>query len=158
MDISFDVGTSCFNVRTCAVMLCGENLLVMKDKKLPYAYLPGGRVKLNETAQQALIRELQEEIGIQAVIARPLWVTQAFFTEAASQRRFHEICFYFLVSLRKSSLLRSMNSFSRWEGQIEHRFEWVAFNELSHLDFQPEFVKTHVRTLPDHVEFILDQN
>ena len=39
MDISFDVGTSCFNVRTCAVMLCGENLLVMKDKKLPYACL-----------------------------------------------------------------------------------------------------------------------
>ena len=56
----------------------------MRDQKQPYAYLPGGRIKLNETAQQALIRELQEEIGIQAQIERPLWVTQAFFTEPVS--------------------------------------------------------------------------
>lgn len=101
MDLSFNVGTSCFNLRACAVIVHGETLLVMRDQKQPYAYLPGGRIKLNETAQQALIRELQEEIGIQAQIERPLWVTQAFFTEPVSQQKFHEIGFYFLVSWQR---------------------------------------------------------
>ena len=61
MDLSFNIGTSCFNLRACAVIVHGEALLVMRDQKQPYAYLPGGRIKLNETAQQALIRELQEK-------------------------------------------------------------------------------------------------
>lgn len=95
MDLSFNVGTSCFNLRACAIIVHGETLLVMRDQKQPYAYLPGGRIKLNETAQQALIRELQEEIGIQAQIERPLWVTQAFFTESASQQKFQKSAFTF---------------------------------------------------------------
>ncbi|MFR0979293.1 MAG: hypothetical protein ACLSFJ_07570 [Holdemania filiformis] len=41
MDLSFNIGTSCFNLRACAVIVHGEALLVMRDQKQPYAYLPG---------------------------------------------------------------------------------------------------------------------
>ena len=37
----------------------------------PYYYLPGGRVALGETAQDALQRELQEELDISARISTP---------------------------------------------------------------------------------------
>ena len=130
----------------------------MRDQKQPYAYLPGGRIKLNETAQQALIRELQEEIGIQAQIERPLWVTQAFFTEPASQQKFHEIGFYFLVSWKENETLPTINNFIRWENEIEHRFEWVSFDELSNIDVQPEFIKNRIRSLPEQLELLLDFN
>ena len=158
MDLSFNIGTSCFNLRACAVIVHGETLLVMRDQKLSYAYLPGGRIKLNETAQQALIRELQEEIGIQAQIERPLWVTQAFFTESASQQKFHEIGFYFLVSCKENETLPTINNFIRWENGIEHRFEWVSFDELSDIDVQPEFIKNRIRSLPEQLELLLDFN
>ena len=158
MDLSFNVGTFCFNLRACAVIVHGEALLVMRDQKQPYAYLPGGRIKLNETAQQALMRELQEEIGIQAQIERALWVTQAFFTEPVSQRKFHEIGFYFLVSCKEKETLPMTHNFIRWENEIEHCFEWISFDELSDIDVRPEFIKKRIRSLPEQLELLLDFN
>lgn len=141
-----------------AIIRSRRDLIGDEGSKQPYAYLPGGRIKLNETAQQALIRELQEEIGIQAQIERPLWVTQAFFTESASQQKFHEIGFYFLVSCKENETLPTINNFIRWENGIEHRFEWVSFDELSDIDVQPEFIKNRIRSLPEQLELLLDFN
>ena len=50
MDISFAAGEKKFNYRVAAVILNGGKLLAMRDEYSPYYYLPGGRVKLGETA------------------------------------------------------------------------------------------------------------
>ena len=72
MDISFAAGEKKFNYRVAAVILNGGKLLAMRDEYSPYYYLPGGRVKLGETAEQAVIREIQEELHVTAEIVRPL--------------------------------------------------------------------------------------
>ena len=35
----------------------------MHDERSPYFYLPGGRVKMGETANQAVVREIREAPG-----------------------------------------------------------------------------------------------
>lgn len=82
----------------------------------------------------------------------------AFFTEPASQQKFHEIGFYFLVSWKENETLPTINNFIRWENEIEHRFEWVSFDELSNIDVQPEFIKNRIRSLPEQLELLLDFN
>ena len=64
MDIAFKAGNEKFNYRVCAIILNDGKILAMHDERSPYFYLPGGRVKLGETAEDAVIRELKEELNI----------------------------------------------------------------------------------------------
>ena len=81
MDISFNQENQKFNYRVCAMIISGNRILAMHDERSPYFYLPGGRVKMGETAEQAVIREVREELHVTLKITRPLWLNQAFFTE-----------------------------------------------------------------------------
>ncbi len=74
MDISFQCENQKFNYRVCAMMISDNKILAMYDERSPYFYLPGGRVAMGETAEQAVIREVQEELGVTTAIIRPLWL------------------------------------------------------------------------------------
>ena len=81
MDLTFQLENGKFNYRVCALILRDGEILAIHDERSPYYYLPGGRVQLGETAEHAVLRELQEELHISAEIVRPLWLNQAFFQE-----------------------------------------------------------------------------
>ena len=91
MDISYINGNNKFNYRVGAIIIYDNKLLVMRDERSPYYYLPGGRVKMNETADQAITREIQEELNIGCKIIRPLWLSQSFFNEDVDKIDYHEL-------------------------------------------------------------------
>lgn len=47
-------------------------ILLVKNSYVPYYSLPGGYVKPSETARQAAVRELREEIGLEGVSEQDL--------------------------------------------------------------------------------------
>ena len=149
MDISFAVGEAKFNYRVGAVMLNDSKLLAMQDERSPYYYLPGGRVKLGETAEQAVVREIQEELHVTAEIVRPLWLNQAFFKEDTDGLRYHELCVYFLLDVSNTVLLSSGDSFCLTEGQRRSSFEWLSFERLKDEYFYPAFMKEAIYNLPE---------
>ena len=149
MDISYQEGGGTFNYRVCAVMVHEGKLLAMRDERSPYYYLPGGRVKLGETAEDAVLRELREELGIAAAIRRPLWLNQGFFTEDVDQLRYHELCLYFLMDFAGTDLLARGQSFRRDEGVHSHQFTWLPFESLSDAYFYPIFLKKEIFHLPE---------
>lgn len=149
MDISFKVDREKFNYRVCAVIIHNGKILAMKDERSPYYYLPGGRVKMGETAEDAIVREVREELGIAAKIARPLWLNQAFFTEDVDHLRYHELCLYFLIDFADTDLLSRGERFKGEEAHHSQIFEWLAFDKLKDAHFYPQFLKREIFHLPD---------
>ena len=149
MDISFKIANEKFNYRVCAIMICDGKILAMHDERSPYYYLPGGRVEIGETAEHAVIREVQEELGVTPKIVRPLWLNQAFFTEDVDNLNYHELCIYFLMDVEDTDLLARGKIFTANEGHRTHTFEWLEFSRLKDEYFYPLFLKKDIFILPD---------
>ncbi len=148
MNISFKYENQKFNYRVCAVMISENKILAMHDERSPYFYLPGGRVMMGETAEHAVIREIQEELGVIPKIFRPLWLNQAFFTEDVDNLRYHELCIYFLMDISDTNLLENGTVFTLMEGNHTHTFEWLEFGRLKDEYFYPIFLKKEIFNLP----------
>ena len=94
MDLTFKTKEGRFNYRVAGVMIHENKLLIMKDHRAPYYYLPGGRVNLHETSTCAILREIKEELQVEGKVNRLLWIHENFFYEQILNEPFHEICFY----------------------------------------------------------------
>lgn len=149
MDISFKSDNKKFNYRVCAMMISEGKILAMHDERSPYYYLPGGRVKIGETAETAVIREVQEELGVTPRIARPLWLNQAFFTEDVDGINYHELCIYYLMDITNTDLLSKGDIFISKECHRTHTFEWLEFERLKYEYFYPLFLKKDIFNLPN---------
>jgi len=131
------------------MIISDGKILAMHDDRSPYYYLPGGRVTIGETAENAVIREVQEELGVTPKIVRPLWLNQAFFTEDVDNLRYHELCIYFLMDISNTDLLERGKLFTSNEGHRIHIFEWLEFERLREEYFYPLFLKKDIFNLPN---------
>ncbi|MBE6923915.1 MAG: NUDIX domain-containing protein [Ruminococcaceae bacterium] len=148
MDLTFKTDSGVFNYRVCAIIIHDSALLATKNKRTPYYYLPGGRVKMHETAEAAIKREIFEELGIHGKIIRPLWLNQGFFTEDVTKEKFHELCIYYLIDISETNLLSRGESFVMFEGEKRHFYEWIPLSRLKDEYIYPLFVKDQIYDLP----------
>lgn len=156
MDLSFTFDNRKFNYRVCAIIISNGKILAMKDEHISHYYLPGGRVQFGETAEQALIREIKEELGVAINIIRPLWLAQAFFN--VNEKDYHEMCLYFLVNIASADLLGRGEKFTIEENKTTHTFEWMKFDKMKDECIYPLFIKTEVFNLPESLKLITEKN
>lgn len=155
-DLTFKTDEGRFNYRVCAVIIHDGKVLAMKDSHADYYYLPGGRVQFNETAEEALLRELKEELNIDASIIRPLYFNQSFFNEDALKIDYHEICIYYLVDVSKTNVLSRGDSFDGDETVKKQKFEWLSFEKVKQEYIYPLFIKEKIDSLPEIFEIIVE--
>ena len=83
-------------------------LLLIERGKEPYAgkwAFPGGFMEMDETAEEGVLRELQEETGLQVVNMRQIGAFSAVHRDP--RERVVSIAFYTLVRLEDDSVLQA---------------------------------------------------
>lgn len=156
MDITFKTEEGVFNYRVSALIIHDNKLLAMQDRNVDGYYLPGGRVKLHESLEDALVREIKEELSIEIKNYKPLFLHQNFFLLESKNEKFHEIGVYFLVDIKDTNLLERGNKFLKEEEHISHVFEWLDIDSLENQIIFPLFVRTKLKNLPNELTLIMD--
>lgn len=154
MDCTFKTPEGNFNYRVAGVISHQNRLLVMTEKDIPFCYLPGGRVKLNESAEAALKREFEEELGLAAAIKRPLWLAESFFVLEGNNEKYHELCLYYLADLPYEHL-PSADSWEQADSDGQpHIFRWLTPGEVRGTRLYPVCLRESFPKLPEHLEIV----
>ncbi|ETT83541.1 NUDIX domain-containing protein [Bacillus mycoides] len=104
-----------------AIMIKDEKLLVAEYIGYHY-FLPGGHVEIGESAENALIRELREELGVTYSIKQFLGVIENQWQ--AKETLHHEINHIFEID---SNELKS--DFTPISKESHLAFHWIDFNK-----------------------------
>ena len=156
MDITFyNADKTVFNYRTCGVITDDKRILLHKMKDDSFWALIGGRVKMLESSDCAIKREMKEELGENIEINRLLWTVENFFT--FKEKEYHEISTIYFINLQKDSwIINQKTSFYGMEGDLLI-YKWFDFDELANLNIKPSFLKEKLLCLPKIPNHIINR-
>lgn len=154
MDLTFQTLEGKFNYRVGAIIINKGNILVVKNHKSTYFYSVGGRVHFNETCEEAVKREVKEELGIDMEIDRAVFFHEQFFNEKDSKEHFHEISIYYLMKVTPK--IKDIICSSLTENGIEEELIWLPIDSLENHVVFPRFFATELSNLPTSMKNIVD--
>lgn len=147
-DISWSGPGGTFNLRVAAIIARGDQVLLCTVDGLGYWFLPGGRARLGESGQEALARELAEELRHDLPAGKVALVVENIYHGSTLQ---HEIGLYYLLAW--PSLLAPEDL----QGGIEpgHRFCWMPVRELRSVRFEPAGLIPVLCDLGDAIQHVV---
>lgn len=130
------------DLRTVAVLVKNNKILVQRDKDGTEYALPGGHVKIGETLEAGLIRETQEEMGVKIECKRMLWSEECFWVWNGKQA--HNIAFYYLINLCEDLDIPDDGEFVSQKDNCNVVIGWMPIERLQEVTIYPEFLKEEI--------------
>lgn len=143
--------TSIYKVRATGILIEKGSLLLVKQKLSNNKNwsLPGGRVEPGETLEQALIREMKEETGLDVEPIRMLYVCDV----AASDNTVLHITF--LTKRIGGEITLPTNEFD--ENPI-HDVQFIPIDELTEYGISEKFVEILKNDFPNAGNYMGDKS
>ena len=114
--------------RSMALVVRNKSILLVREKidGREFYTLPGGGIENNETPEEAALRELKEECGLEGTIVKPLCIN---YRRDGSM----EYTFWINVSDNQKSIV-GKDPEEDDDNQIIMDVKWIAINDLSEKD------------------------
>lgn len=144
-----------FRYRAAAIIIEDGAVLMAKNNMDDYYYSIGGGVHLGETSEQAVVREVFEETGVQYEVDRLVFVNECFFdgTGSLEGKECHGIEFYYLMKPRGTRELGSAAG-SGLTGGKEYMC-WLPIDRLNEYKEFPLFFREKLSGLGKGIEHIV---
>jgi ADP-ribose pyrophosphatase YjhB (NUDIX family) len=139
--LSFDNQEGHFHVRTIAVCIHNDCVLIHQTPGHALWSLPGGRVDMGESSEEALVREMAEELKTRVRIQRLMATLELIDTDFNGQL-FHEIGLYYAVEL--PDVTWQAEPFRGPEQHNPADFWWCPRAQLNDVSLVPATIKRMV--------------
>ena len=121
-----------FNIRCYAIIINDNNEILLSDEFLGEHYFTkfiGGGLEFGEGTKDCIVREIKEEIDLEASVDELFYVND-FFQESAFNSNEQIVSFYFTI---KTIDYHSIPISSDYQGteQKGERFRWLSIDKLS---------------------------
>ena len=154
-DCGFTKGDNWFRYRAAAIIIENGCVLVAGNDKENYFYSVGGGVHVNEKAEDAVVREVLEETGVQYQIDKLVIIHENFWNGDGAYDKglhCHEIAFYFLMKSRGTKEL-NCTGYTRFNDK--ETMYWIPIDDLDNYKIYPTFLKQYLRSNHVGIEHII---
>lgn len=140
-DILFWEEDAAFSYRVAGLLVQDGRMLFQGEPGDEGLAIPGGHVAYDETAADALARELREELGVEVRVGSLRAVAENFFPWRG--RTCHQICLYYDVTLAAGELPQAPFDMldEMAHGKARVRFRWVPLAEVAGYTVYPPQMK-----------------
>ena len=156
--IAFERNGLQFDFRTSGIAIHRGHVLLVRVEQYDFWFLPGGHVEIGELADDAMIREMREETGLQVEIDRLVWMVENFFT--LDGKPHHELGFFYLVTPpdEVTQLDLDKEFYGKEENGTLLIFRWHRLDALTGLNIFPSFLSTRLNALPTSITHIVQRD
>ena len=142
MDLTVVLDNKKLNIRACALIIHNNKLLVHNNINENHVALVGGRVKIGESSEDTLKREIKEEMGKEIEILEYVSTIENFFD--ADDMPYHEIMFVYRVDFKEEEDKKIVDSIKNIEGEDELKYDWIDLDKIEEYPLKPQILKSMI--------------
>ena len=157
-DITFEGNGAQFGFRPAGSALNQGRVLLQQSELDPFWALPGGRVEMLESAEDALRREMREELRLEVEVEGLFWDLENFFVYRTVSNS--EMGLYFLMNVPSGSDLYNAKGVIQTQDELgtKLRHRWQPLDSLRDLDIKPKSLYGVLPELPDVPNYIVHRD
>ena len=148
MDLTLKIYNKKLNCRACILIFQEGKILLHRGEGKKNYSLPGGRIKIGESSKEAIIREFEEETGLNIEDTTFVCLMENFFRFEKDNEEVHEYCFIYksIVNCETTNLFKALDSGST--------FEWFDIETAVNMNLKPAKILEYlsdIESMPKHI-------